>query len=72
MSDTWRLANACLQRCREEDTGRTEVHLTERGGLVLESNIATMRRVEADWQRQLGKRRFADLKAALQELTGFS
>jgi hypothetical protein len=27
-----------------------------------------MRQLEADWQRQLGKQRFADLKAALKEL----
>ena len=61
-----------LQRRREQGNGHTAVHFTERGWLVLESNIATMRQLEADWQRQLGKRRFADLKAALQELTGFS
>jgi hypothetical protein len=30
-----------------------------------------MRQLEADWQRQLGKQRFADLNAALRELTGF-
>ena len=29
---------------------------------------ATMRQLEADWQRQLGKERFADLKAMLKEL----
>jgi hypothetical protein len=31
-----------------------------------------MRQLEADWHRQLGKQRFADLKAALKELTGLS
>jgi hypothetical protein len=31
-----------------------------------------MRRLEADWQQQLGKERFASLKAALKELTGVS
>ena len=61
-----------LQRRREQPNGHAAVYLTERGWLVLESNVATMRLLEADWQRQLGKQRFADLKAALQELTGFS
>lgn len=61
-----------LQRRRERENGHTAVHLTERGWLVVESNVATIRQLEADWQRQLGKRRFADLKAALQELIGFS
>jgi hypothetical protein len=28
-----------------------------------------MRQLEADWQRKLGKRRFAELKEALRELT---
>ncbi len=61
-----------LQRRREQGNGHAAVYLTERGWLVVESNVATMRQLEADWQRQLGKQRFADLKAALQELTGFS
>ena len=59
-----------LQRRRDPETGHIAVHLTEPGWLVLESNVATVRQLEADWQRRLGKRRFADLKAALQELTG--
>ena len=61
-----------LQRRREQRNGHAAVYLTERGCLVVESNVATMRELEADWQRHLGKQRFADLKAALQELTGFS
>jgi|EndMetStandDraft_7_1072992.scaffolds.fasta_scaffold05154_6 hypothetical protein len=31
-----------------------------------------MLQLEADWQRQLGKERSADLKAALKQLTGGS
>ena len=58
-----------LERRREPREGHTSVYLTERGWLVVESNVATMRQLEADWQRRLGKQRFADLKAALQELT---
>ena len=61
-----------LQRRREPENGHTAVYLTERGWLVLESIIATMRQLEAEWQRKLGKRRFADLKEALRELTGLS
>jgi len=61
-----------LQRRREPGHRHTAVYLTERGWLVLQSNVATMRQLEADWRHQLGKQRFAYLKAALQELTGFS
>jgi DNA-binding MarR family transcriptional regulator len=61
-----------LQRRHEQPNGHAAVYLTERGWLVVESNVATMRQLEADWQRQLGKERFADLKATLKELTGFS
>ena len=58
-----------LQRRHEQANGHAAVYLTERGWLVVESNVATMRQLEADWQRQLGKERFADLKAALKELS---
>lgn len=59
-----------LQRRHEQPNGHAAIYLTERGWLVVESNVATMRQLEADWQRQLGKERFADLKAALKELSG--
>jgi DNA-binding MarR family transcriptional regulator len=59
-----------LERRREADGGQTTIHLTERGWRVVESNVASVRQLEADWERQLGKRRFAELKAALRELTG--
>ena len=61
-----------LQRRHEQPNGHAAVYLTERGWLVVDSNVATMRQLEADWQRQLGKERFADLKAALRELSGVS
>jgi hypothetical protein len=38
----------------------------------LEIIIATMQRLEADWQDQIGKRRFADFKTTLKELLGSS
>lgn len=59
-----------LERRRAQPNGSATVHLTERGWLVLESNVATMRQLEVDWQRKLGKQRFAELKAMLKELTG--
>jgi DNA-binding MarR family transcriptional regulator len=59
-----------LQRQRDLPNGPATVHLTERGWLVLESNVATMRQLEADWRKRLGKQRFSDLKAMLKELTG--
>ncbi|GEM_PF-802745 len=60
-----------LKRRHEHGNRQATIRLTERGWRVLESNIATMQELEADWERRLGKRRFADLKATLQELTGF-
>jgi DNA-binding MarR family transcriptional regulator len=60
-----------LQRRRERGNGHIAIYFTKRGWLVLESTIATMRQLEADWQRRLGKQRFSDLKEALKELTGF-
>jgi DNA-binding MarR family transcriptional regulator len=59
-----------IERRRVQPNGSATVHLTERGWLVLESNVATMRQLEADWQRKLGKQRFAELKTTLKELTG--
>lgn len=61
-----------LQR-RHDDEGRhIVVRLTERGWLVIESNVAAVRQLEADWRRRLGKQRFTELKQTLKELTGFS
>ena len=60
-----------LQRRRDPESGHTLIHYTERGWLAIESNIASVRQLEAEWQRQLGKQRFADLKETLRELTGF-
>jgi DNA-binding MarR family transcriptional regulator len=61
-----------LERRHERPNGHATIHLTERGWLVIESNVVTLRQLEADWRRQLGKERFADLKAALKELSGAS
>ena len=60
-----------LERRREDAGAQTTVHLTARGWQVVESNVAAIRELEAEWEQSLGKRRFADLKGALRELTGF-
>jgi DNA-binding MarR family transcriptional regulator len=59
-----------LERRRERADSHPTVHLTDRGWQVMESNIDAMLQLEADWERQIGKRRFAELKEALRELTG--
>ena len=58
-----------LERRRERPDSHPTVHLTDRGWQVMESNINTMLEREADWENRLGKRRFAELKSALYELT---
>ena len=58
-----------LKRRYESEGGHVVVRLTERGWRVIETNIAAVRQLEADWQRQLGKQRFTSLKEALRELT---
>lgn len=59
-----------LQRRCEDGSRHIVISYTERGWLVLETAIATMRQLEVEWQAQIGKRRFAELKATLKELTG--
>ena len=59
-----------IERRAARDGRGAAVHLTDRGWLVLETTIATMQQLEADWQAQIGKRRFAELKATLKDLTG--
>jgi DNA-binding MarR family transcriptional regulator len=61
-----------IERRVAQDSRGAAVHFTDRGWQVLETTVATMRQLEADWQAQIGKRRFAELKAALRELTGNS
>jgi DNA-binding MarR family transcriptional regulator len=61
-----------LQRRRDDANRHILVRFTERGWLVIESNVAAVRQLEADWQHRLGKQRFTELKQTLKELTGFS
>ncbi len=59
-----------LERRSEAASRHTTVHYTERGWRVLDTTVATMQRLEADWQTQIGQHRFAELKATLKELAG--
>ena len=59
-----------LERRAEPAIRQTTLRYTERGWRVLDITIAAMQRLEADWQGKIGKRRFAELKATLKELTG--
>jgi DNA-binding MarR family transcriptional regulator len=61
-----------LERVTEPGSRQTTLRFTERGWRVLEIIIATMQRLEADWQDQIGKRRFADFKTMLKELLSSS
>ena len=59
-----------LERRSEAGSRQTTVRYTERGWRVFDTTIAAMQRLEADWQNQIGKRRFAELKATMKELAG--
>lgn len=59
-----------LERVTAPASRQTTLRYSERGWRVLDITIATMQRLEADWQGQIGKRRFAELKATLKELSG--
>jgi len=51
-----------------EDRRSTRVHLTERGQAVVRSIRRTVRRIEAEWEQELGAARFAQLRRLLLEL----
>ncbi len=61
-----------LRRRRDDEGRHIVVRLTARGWSVIESNVAAIRQLEADWQHRLGKQRFIELKQTLKELTGFA
>jgi DNA-binding MarR family transcriptional regulator len=61
-----------LERCAGESRRRTILRYTERGWRVLDVTVAAMQRLEADWQDQIGQRRFAEFKSTLKELLGAS
>ncbi len=59
-----------IQRHSAPGTRHTTLHYTDRGWQVLDTSVRTMRALEAEWQDQLGKARFAELKATLKLLAG--
>ena len=59
-----------LERRSDPACRQTTVHYTERGWRVLDTTMIAMQGLEADWQGQIGKRRFAEFKATIKELLG--
>jgi len=51
-----------------EDRRSKRVHLTERGRAVVRTIRRTVRRIEADLERELGESRFAELRGLLIDL----
>jgi DNA-binding MarR family transcriptional regulator len=51
-----------------EDRRSKRVHLTERGWAVVRTIRRTVRRIEADLERELGESRFAELRGLLIDL----
>jgi DNA-binding MarR family transcriptional regulator len=52
----------------DADQRSKRVHLTRRGRAASEAMREIVLEVEADWQQQLGRRRFAELRDLLTEL----
>jgi DNA-binding MarR family transcriptional regulator len=50
------------------DRRSKRVHLTERGQAVVRTIRRTVRRIEAEWEQELGAARFAELRELLVEL----
>lgn len=61
-----------IERRSERGSRGSAVYFTKRGWLVLDTIVTAMRDLESAWRAQLGKRRFAELKTTLKELTGES
>lgn len=59
-----------VERRAEQGSRGSTVYFTERGWLALNTIVTAMRDLEDAWRMQIGKRRFAELKAALKDLTG--
>jgi DNA-binding MarR family transcriptional regulator len=51
-----------------EDQRVRRIHLTQRGQAALRAIREIVREVEADWERELGARRFAQLRDLLEQL----
>ena len=55
-----------------EDRRSKRVHLTERGHAVVRSIRRTVRRIEAEWEQELGPARFVQLRELLIDLNATS
>jgi DNA-binding MarR family transcriptional regulator len=58
------------RRADPDDRRSKRIHLTERGLGVVRTIRRTVRRIEAEWARELGPERFALLRELLIELNG--
>jgi DNA-binding MarR family transcriptional regulator len=59
-----------LERRRDPTDGRARlVHLTERGEAAIRTIRDSVRRLEREWEGELGPRRFAQLRSALIDLS---
>ena len=64
-------AKGYLERRPDPSDGRASlVDLTERGEQAVSAIRASVRRLEREWERELGRARFAQLRGTLLEVTG--
>jgi DNA-binding MarR family transcriptional regulator len=64
-------ANGYLERRPDRSDGRaTLVHLTARGEAAVRAIRASVRRLEREWERELGHSRFAQFQETLAAITG--
>lgn len=62
--------NGYLERCPDPSDGRASlVHLTARGEAAVQAIRASVRRLEREWERELGGSRFAKLRVTLLAIT---
>jgi len=60
-----------LKRRPDPSDGRASVvHLTDRGDAVVRGIRTSVRRLEREWERELGRSRFAQFRGALLAVTG--
>ena len=59
-----------MERVPDPDDKRAKlVRLTKRGQTVQEAAFATFDQIEAEWADKIGRKKVADLRAALEELS---
>jgi DNA-binding MarR family transcriptional regulator len=60
-----------MERQAEKTGGRRLVYLTRRGWMVFETIWTTQLQLQAEWEAQLGERRFGEFMNTLRQLAGF-